>query len=32
MVADDGDVLETLQIENIPWMDSIHIQSENTTT
>ena len=27
----DGEVLETMQRENIPWIDSIHIQSENTT-
>ena len=32
MVADDGDVLETMQRENIPWIDSIHVQYENTTT
>ena len=32
MVADDGGVLETLQRENIPWIDSPHVKSENTTT
>ena len=32
LVADDGEVLETMQRENIPWIDSIHVQSENTTT
>ena len=31
-MADDGEVLETMQRENIPWIDSIHVQSENTTT
>ena len=32
MVADDGEVLETMQRENIPWIDFIHVQSQNNTT
>ena len=32
MVADGGKVLETMQRENTPWIDSIHVQSDNTTT
>ena len=32
MVGDGGEVLETMQGENIPWIDYMHIQSENTTT
>ena len=31
-ITDDGKVLETMQRENLPWKDSIHIQFENTTT
>ena len=31
-MVDDEEVLETTQRENIPWIDSIHVQSENTTT
>ena len=31
-MADDGEVLATMQRENIPWIDSIHVQSEKTTT
>ena len=32
ILADDGEVLETMHTENTPWIDSIHVQSENTTT
>ena len=32
LMADDGGISETTQRENIPWTDSICVQSKNTTT
>ena len=32
LMADETEILEATPKENIPWIDSIHVQSENTTT
>ena len=32
LVADEDEILETTPREDIPWIDSIHVQFENNTT
>ena len=32
LVADENEVLETTPKQDIPWIDSIHVQTENNTT